>query len=233
MTGPGSSPPRSGLRAREVCDADHTCQPCSETLPCEGDLICFEGECVVCADDTDCSNDVPGATPVCNASHSACEPCAIDDDCESREETPACVTDEGDFEGSCQQCTPGELGNADICEAAGEVCNPDDYTCVECNAHPDCQEMSGDPTPACDAHDCVPCTDLDDGDEACADSTDGPACQPAGTDNEGECGECNDDTDCSGKTATPLCFEPAGTCEECVVNADCSVEKGGAYRFAK
>jgi hypothetical protein len=193
-----------------ICGLDRACHGCTTSSECPQGTVCDEdsGACVGCETSADCKD--PGL-PICVAH--ACAPCTTDGECAAKDAgAPACAAS-----GRCVQCT-AEASELCTDHAPALVCDLDTDACVQCLVDADCQRP-GAPAdrPECGpALTCIACTS----DAACHDAKE-PACQRAGSQQAGSCGQCSatNTTQCSG--ATPECDVAVGLCVACLTDGDC------------
>jgi len=131
----------SGLLPNPV---DAGAPACGPSNPCDGDLVCAEGDCVECADDRRC-----GTGQICRQ-NSCVQGCRGDVDC-TQEALPVCV-DVGPEGGTCGECEtdnqcrsrrPGTVCREAVCvvPCRNGACDEGvclDDVCVPCIADGDC-----------------------------------------------------------------------------------------------
>ena len=132
----------SGLLPNPV---DAGAPACGPSNPCDGDLVCAEGDCVECADDRRC-----GTGQICRQ-NSCVQGCRGDVDC-TQEALPVCV-DVGPEGGTCGECEtdnqcrsrrPGTVCREAVCvvPCRNGACDEGvclDDVCVPCIADGDCE----------------------------------------------------------------------------------------------
>lgn len=94
-------------------------------------------------------------------------------------------------------CTPS-------CSGTTPICDPSDFTCVECVVVGDCTGAGG-----CVGRTCVECDANADCTSPTASACDANACEA-----------CDADADCTHLSGTPVCDEPAGTCVACTADTE-------------
>lgn len=220
-----------------VCDLEtHSCVQCRLEVDCQSrptTPVCDPDtkQCVQCLNDLQCTN---GDASRCSASH-VCTGCTDSSQCEMGFQcrTGECVECLNDahcsggercetVRGICVECfdttqctRPGQAH----CETSQDAPPGTLYTCVSCTGNEDCTGGGKTLPPLCDpmrgGGTCSECT-VATGTSDC--SNNGPGlsrCQ------NGTCGPCSVDADCSLFPNTPACLPGVG-CVACTDNADCT-----------
>lgn len=180
-----------------VCSSPSDCSKLPATPLCatEGTL---SGQCVQCRNNTDCSADGTGATPVCSLAGQCRARTAAD-----------CTGVTPKFEPTtkkCVACLPASQTTDCAGTVAGPLCSPKTFTCGQCIDDTACMQIPA--TPVCDlmTNKCVAGCKTD---AQCGTGT--PHCDTA---NGGVCVACTADAQCT-TTAAPICSPTTKTCVPC------------------
>ena len=213
-----------------VCNVpDSVCRACEDDAECSGDTpICAgTGACVECTD-TDADRCI-GEKHVCLWPEGRCVACLVDeesgvckrcyvDDPDCGNSTSGFVCFEGDTssqtEGYCVEGCRGKDGNRCPIDPVELHCTSADESigqCLECVSDAHCSV----PAPACAAWSvCVECSATNK--TQCGE--DKPACKVQ----DGVCGPCENDDECSGSLVCQ-----SGMCVGCVADSDCGDPASG------
>lgn len=203
--GVAECPPGTFAGAGGMCQLSDAGPMCAGDAPFE-----FEGACVECLLDAQCTTGVCGDDHVCAECADASD-CPFDRPvCNDTFECVECLTSVqcGDSarpicaDSVCVACN----GDPTCLDDALPYCLPDLSACVACAADAACPDGRCEPT----AHECVECLGN-------ADCTDGEAtfCNASNT-----CVECLGDGDCT-DTESPFC-SPSGACVPCLTDSHCT-----------
>ncbi len=189
------------------------CRACVDDADCVTALgleQCFTGQCAAC--DPNNHAGCSDATPLCTKSGNnlyACAPCTDQFCLEESPDAPVCMTG-GTSSGKCVVC---DATHTEECPEATPLRDAATNTCVECNAHSDCDDPTKllcSPT----THACVACTNSAvsaGADAACDAKVDGTRWVESGA-LAGRCGACDPFDDGGCVAGAPQCQESTATC---------------------